>query len=649
MGDIFLSLLNISITAGWLILAVILLRFLFKKAPKTLNFILWALVALRLIFPFSIESALSLIPSAEPVHESSYSADISLDSGISAVDAPVNSLINSGYNAVQTEKGIDIAEICGIIWAVGLAAMLTYFAVSYLRVKKQTAAKINLRDNIFVCDDVNSPFILGVFRPKIILPSGLSDEQAEYVIRHEKAHLKHRDNLWKPLGYALLAVYWFNPLVWAAYLLLCRDIELACDERVIKNMDKDSVAGYSQALLDCVSNKRTVLACPVAFGEVATKERVKNVLNYKKPAFWIIIIAVIASIIAAVCFMTNPIKTKLTFIDTPDKDCEKILSYFDAENATEEILNDLKKIDLYYERPDFDSLNLTVKTETDESSSTQKIKYYDGDKLVYVVYKGYGETMFDYCTETASKKDVTVSYVENDGKRYSVTVKGDDYSVSYDRLNKKAPFGADDISLLFTKERKNDLDESLNINVFDKKYYVACANYYKNGDYINYNAYTYNNKIIDSAHTFIRCRAEDEKNLNLDIIDDINENKDKLSIQTVFGRHQYSYTDNGLKKDWYITADLRIQFADKEKAKAFKESMVKKAEVNDYIEENNGRFFVTVKSVTFPVAENADFYGKDVYEQIIEEIDDPTYRALAFNAENQLTGFDTGAEVPDFY
>lgn len=648
MGDIFLSLLNISITAGWLILAVILLRFLFKKAPKTLNFILWALVALRLIFPFSIESALSLIPSAEPVHESSYSADISLDSGISAVDAPVNSLINSGYNAVQNEKGIDIAEICGIIWAVGLAAMLTYFAVSYLRVKKQTAAKINLRDNIFVCDDVNSPFILGVFRPKIILPSGLSDEQAEYVIRHEKAHLRHRDNLWKPLGYALLAVYWFNPLVWAAYLLLCRDIELACDERVIKNMDKDSVAGYSQALLDCVSNKRTILVCPVAFGEVATKERVKNVLNYKKPAFWIIIIAVIACIAAAVCFMTNPIKTKLTFIDTLDKDCEKILSYFDAENATEEILNDLKKIDLYYERPDFDSLNLTVKTETDESSATQKIKYYDGDKLVYVVYKGYGETMFDYCTETASKKDVTVSYVENDGKRYSVTVKGDGYSVRYDSLNKKAPFGADDISLLFTKEHKNDIDESLNIDVIGRKYYVSTAWYYNNKDFVNYYAYTDDGENLETD-SFVRFSAADKKSLSTDAIKAINENKDKLSVQTIFGRHKYSYTDNGLKKDWYITADLRVPFADAEKAKAFKESMAAKAQVEDEIEEANGKFFVTVRSVTFPVAENADFYGKDVYEQIVEEINDPTYKALAFNAENQLTGFDTGAEVPDYY
>ena len=648
MGDVFLSLLNISITAGWLILAVILLRFLLKKAPKTLNFILWALVALRLIFPFSIESALSLIPSAEPVHESSYSADISLDSGISAVDAPVNSFINSGYNAVQTEKGIDIAEICGIIWAVGLAAMLTYFAVSYLRVKKQTAAKINLRDNIFVCDDVNSPFILGVFRPKIILPSGLSDEQTEYVIRHEKAHLRHRDNLWKPLGYALLAVYWFNPLVWAAYLLLCRDIELACDERVIKNMDKDSVAGYSQALLDCVSNKRTVLACPVAFGEVATKERVKNVLNYKKPAFWIIIIAVIASIIAAVCFMTNPIKTKLTFIDAEDKSGEKILSCFDAENSTEEILNDLKNIDLYYKRPNFDSLNLTVKTETDESSATQKIKYYDGDKLVYVVYKGYGETMFDYCTETASKKDVTVSYVENDGKRYSVTVKGDGYSVRYDSLNKKAPFGADDISLLFTKEHKNDIDESLNIDVIGRKYYVSTAWYYNNKDFVNYYAYTDDGENLETD-SFVRFSAADKKSLSTDTIKAINENKDKLSVQTIFGRHKYSYTDNGLKKDWYITADLRVQFADTEKAKAFKESMAAKAQVEDEIEETNGKFFVTVKSVTLPVAENADFYGKDVYEQIVEEINDPTYKALAFNAENQLTGFDTGAEVPDYY
>ncbi|MCQ2479878.1 MAG: M56 family metallopeptidase, partial [Clostridia bacterium] len=371
MSDIFLNLLNISLTAGWLILAVILLRFLLKKAPKTVNFILWALVAIRLICPFSLQSALSLIPSAEPVHETMISqAAVTVDSGISAVDENVNEFIDSHINEMTpVESRFDVMTICGIIWAAGFVLMLMFFAFSFIRIKRQTAASINVKERIWMCDDISSPFILGVIRPKIYIPSGMDEEQMEYVISHEKAHLKHLDQWWKPLGFLLLSVYWFNPLMWAAYLLLCKDIELACDERVIKNMSKDSVAGYSQALLDCVSNKRTILSCPVAFGEVATKERVKKVLNYKKPTFWIIIVAIIASVIVAVCFMTNPVTSSLKFIDTETKTGAKVIARFGDEYKPEKLLKDVKNIDLYYKEPDYKSLGLTEKVEEDKESS----------------------------------------------------------------------------------------------------------------------------------------------------------------------------------------------------------------------------------------------------------------------------------------
>lgn len=316
MEALFLKLLNMSITAGWIVLAVVLLRLLLKKAPKWISCLLWVLVGLRLILPFSFESKVSVVPSTETVpQEIIYSQAPTINSGVPFVNNSVNPVISE---SLAPEVGASVNPIqivifvATIVWCIGMAGMLIYALISYLRVKHKVRISAPLRENIYICDNIGTPFILGVFKPKIYLPSELPEREAEYVIAHEKSHLKRRDHLWKPIGFALLTVYWFNPLLWLGYVLLCRDIELACDERVIKNMDAEEKKAYSTALLDCSIPRRMISACPLAFGEVDVKNRIKSVLNYKKPAFWIIVVAIIACIVAAVCLLTDPKREKST-------------------------------------------------------------------------------------------------------------------------------------------------------------------------------------------------------------------------------------------------------------------------------------------------------------------------------------------------
>ncbi len=310
METIFLRILNISITAGWITLAVIVVRFLLKKAPKWIIVIMWGLVGARLVCPFSLESAFSLIPSAQPVpNDILYTDTPAIHSGIAALNSAVNPIISeslapsvgASVNPMQV-----IAFVASIIWIVGIAVMLVYTVISYVRIYKKVIEAVTYKDNILICDHVDTPFILGIIRPRIYLPSAMSEQDMEYVIAHEKAHLKRHDHWWKPLGFLLLTIYWFNPVLWIAYILLCRDIELACDQKVIRDMGTENKKSYSNALINCSVSRRTIAACPLAFGEVGVKVRVKSVLNYKKPAFWIIVIAVISCIIVAICFLTNP-------------------------------------------------------------------------------------------------------------------------------------------------------------------------------------------------------------------------------------------------------------------------------------------------------------------------------------------------------
>lgn len=310
MDDVFLKLVNLSISASWLILAVLVLRVVLKKAPKWVMPLLWGVVALRLVCPFSIESALSLIPSAEtipseivtetrePVLYEQATLDIVTNPTLpSAAEVPV------GVSRQQAQVDFNIYSV---LWLAGMAALLVHALVSAGKLKRKLATAILLRDNIYESEFVDSPFVFGVVKPNIYLPMHMDEGTAAYVIAHERAHLARRDHWWKVLGYLVLALHWFNPLVWVAYILFCRDIELACDEKVVKGLDGAARADYSQALLSCAAPKRAVAACPLAFGEGNIKTRVKSALHYKKPAFWVAAAAVLAVVIVAVCFLTNP-------------------------------------------------------------------------------------------------------------------------------------------------------------------------------------------------------------------------------------------------------------------------------------------------------------------------------------------------------
>lgn len=309
MAEIFQKALNMSIAAGWLILAVIALRLLLRRAPKRFRLLLWAVVGLRLALPWSIESALSLIPSAQTLPEGIMleRAPV-LDTGISAL----NGAINPGFTAAFTpELGASanplqvLLPIAAALWMLGTAAMLLWALVSWLRLRKRVREVVRLEENVYECE-IASPFVLGLFRPRIYLPFSLENGERELVLAHERAHITAGDHIIKPLGWLLLAAHWYNPLVWLAYALFCRDIELACDERVVRGLSLSDRADYSQALLDLSRPRGGVRACPLAFGESSVKGRVKSVLSYKKPAFWLVLLAVVVCVGAAVCFLTDP-------------------------------------------------------------------------------------------------------------------------------------------------------------------------------------------------------------------------------------------------------------------------------------------------------------------------------------------------------
>lgn len=326
MSELFLRILNMSISAGWVVLAVVVLRLVLKKAPKWVNVLLWGMVAVRLICPISLESVFSLIPSAKIIPEEVISGpSFDVQTGVSLVDKPVNNYLDDRYFegvTVPANNGYQVMTVFAVIWMLGVFAMLFYVFFSYLRLQRKLETAVLFRDNIYQSEVAGSPFVLGIIKPRIYLPFRIEATNLAYVVAHEKAHICRKDHWWKPLGFLLLTIHWFNPLMWLAYVLLCRDIELACDEKVIKSLDNEEKAGYSQALLACSIgggiHHRMISACPLAFGEVGVKERVKSVLNYKKPGFWVILLAVVACTIVAVCFLTNP---KENLLHAPEPFC----------------------------------------------------------------------------------------------------------------------------------------------------------------------------------------------------------------------------------------------------------------------------------------------------------------------------------------
>ena len=314
MTALFLKIVNTGISAGWVVLAVLAVRLVLRKAPKWTHVLLWGIVALRLIFPFSLESALSLIPSAQTLPDQLLAGpSFQIHTGVLPVDQRVNEYLGDRYFegvSVPTGSGRDTMTLFAVLWIVGTLLLLAYMAVSYLRLWLRLSEAVPVEENVFRSRKIEVPFVFGFLKPGIYLPWGMDSETSAYVVRHERAHIRRGDHWWKMIGFLILAVYWFHPLLWAAYLLFCRDIELACDEKVIRELPEEQRAEYSQALLDCSigRDKGTASAniFPQSFGEQDVKKRIRHILYYRKPVFWATAGAVAGCAVLAVCFLTDP-------------------------------------------------------------------------------------------------------------------------------------------------------------------------------------------------------------------------------------------------------------------------------------------------------------------------------------------------------
>ena len=421
----FTDVLNLSISASWLVLAVLVARLLLKKAPKSLRCALWALVAFRLLCPVSIESAMSLVPSREVVpHEylvmEPKEAEYREPARLQIVTNPVY----EEQVSIRIEPTVDRVQqwdlVGTILWLTGMGAMGIYAAWSYLSLRLRVRMAARVRENIFECDDIDSPFILGVLLPRIYLPSALDELTRENVLAHEKAHLKRLDHIWKPLGFMLLTVHWFNPVMWLGYCLLCRDIELACDERVIKKLDKAAVRAYSEALVRCSVPHRTIALCPLAFGEVGVRDRIRAMTRYKKPGLILTAVALLAAVILGVCFLTDPAEPEQAELNTYSLDdlldrelylAEVIYSHRDKglpyspENAPVYTLSkdDAGEVHLTSETVNtlFQSSNVLGRLVTSKLSAGDFSSHVYGEKELHTLLKGETAVFWQLESETA--------------------------------------------------------------------------------------------------------------------------------------------------------------------------------------------------------------------------------------------------------
>ena len=307
MDSLFTSVLEISWQAGLIALAVMAVRPLLRRAPRRAVCMLWLLVALRLLLParLTVESPISLQqPESPPIQ--AYQ-ELRQQEKVYVSAPPEQRLEMAGPAAAQ---GFALLDQLPAIWLTGVGCMALYMALSLLRMRWRLRTAPRIQDNVYRCTDWSTPFVLGVLAPRIYVPETVSEQDFPQVLAHERCHIRRWDHVWKPLAFLLLAVNWFNPVLWAAYVLLGRDMERACDEMVLKNATPAQRAAYSRALVACAAQPKMAAVCPLAFGEVAVKERVKNVLNYKKPALWAVILLVVAAAIIGVCLLTKPAEDK---------------------------------------------------------------------------------------------------------------------------------------------------------------------------------------------------------------------------------------------------------------------------------------------------------------------------------------------------
>ena len=334
MSGLFLKLLNMSISASVLIVVVVLARCLLRKSPKWIHCILWAL-GIRLLCPFQLETTFSLAPNAQVVSIEAGAVTSQVLAEMPALDNTANRYLAKyyfeGITIPEQETAQNPMNLIASIWLCGVAVLLVYAAVSYVHIRRKVRESVRIEGNIYICDRIQTPFIFGVLNPRIYLPSSLKEVQIKNVVAHEKAHIRRLDYLWKPLGYVLFAVYWFNPFCWLAYILFCRDIEMACDERVIKDWSAEQKKEYSLVLLSFHVPGKMITVCPLAFGEVGVKQRVKGILNFKKPTFWLIAAALLFCVIIGALFLTNPKKN--------DNVEENIATELSESSLTDQTLN----------------------------------------------------------------------------------------------------------------------------------------------------------------------------------------------------------------------------------------------------------------------------------------------------------------------
>lgn len=366
MSDIFLKLLNMSLTASWLIAVVVILRLIARKTPRWIICLLWGLVAIRLVCPFSIESPFGLVPSDEVITKNILSEShhkLNITAGVKTLDAVVNEYLGDTYHegtTLEYDYGNTLMSELGMIWICGAFGLLLYVVIMNLRLRGHLKESILLQEKIYLCDYVRSPFIFGFFHPYIYLPSGIGESEMEYVIAHEKVHLQRKDHIWKMAAFLILAIYWFNPLSWVAFIFFCKDIELACDEKVIKNMSAAEKKEYSESLLSCSFKKRIAIVYPLAFGEVGVKQRVKSILSYKKPTFAVLFLSFLGVIVIGICFLTNasqeyqfnesiPTDLSPALVQTKKKEIElqQVLLDYDEDNINKVavLLQDLDNVD----------------------------------------------------------------------------------------------------------------------------------------------------------------------------------------------------------------------------------------------------------------------------------------------------------------
>jgi len=310
MSELFLTVLNMSFTASYIILIVILIRLLLKKAPKSITYALWGVVAFRLIIPFSFKSKFSLLPAQTntvPVpHDIIYQQNPQINSGIEVIDTFVSNIlpapaVDASVNPLQIYVGIG-----SYIWISGVIALLVYSLVSVMILKRQLRSIQIIERNIYQAENLKTPFVLGLIRPKIYLPAGLNEDERNYILLHEKIHIRRKDHIIKILAFLIVAIHWFNPLVWIAFMLMSTDMELSCDEKVLNEINEEIKKPYAKSLLSLAAGRHILNGSPLAFGEGNVKERIKNVLNYKKPKFWAVLTGFVLIIAASIGLLSNP-------------------------------------------------------------------------------------------------------------------------------------------------------------------------------------------------------------------------------------------------------------------------------------------------------------------------------------------------------